>query len=195
MTQISVIICVILLGTTAYFLFPVKTRIRDELPSKSIVLPGAFLVQVDEDGKQIGDIEWVNVPEPDRYPNNGFRYIEQYVSRLLTSKADFTSLSISSPDGNRGFGLSFRDKQIELSFSIDWRTEKDKEIIIRNFFKELEIIPSEDYLAGNADVPDAIRILIYPISGDLQQMTDLCKRILKEIFYISGNDGLIFTYD
>lgn len=52
-------------------------------------------------------------PPPDKYEVNGFDYIEPYVVRLLESSASYTSLSMFTPDGERGFSINKRDGVIE----------------------------------------------------------------------------------
>ncbi|MCC6738286.1 MAG: hypothetical protein IT452_04520, partial [Planctomycetia bacterium] len=99
---------------------------------------------------------------PDHFAANGIDHLEPYVSRLLVPTGGFKFLHVFTPDGNRGFGLSARDGVVQAGLSVEWRQEAEREAAIRAFFASLGIAPSEDYLGGNGDVPDATRILEYP---------------------------------
>jgi len=48
------------------------------------------VVTVDENGKELGDAEWVDIPPPDSFATDGFAHIQSYVIRLLKSSASFT---------------------------------------------------------------------------------------------------------
>ena len=90
--------------------------------------------------------------------------------------------------------LISKRSEIEIFFIIDGRNINNMESNIRNLFNKYEITPTSDYLAGNGNIIDAIRVLAYPISGDCRQITDLCKLILSEIFSVSQQEGLKFYY-
>jgi hypothetical protein len=51
-----------------------------------------------------------------------------------------------------------------------------------------------DYLAGNGGVPDATRILEYPLSGSTVEVTALTKRILQELCSVSPTEALDIKY-
>ncbi len=133
-------------------------------------------------------------PPPDHFANNGMDHIGPYVSRLLVSSKQYRYLHIFTPDGNRGFGLSAKDKMVNAGFVVDWRKEPKQEAAIRSFFTSLGKSPSEDYLGGNGDVPDATRILSYPIKGNAVELTALIKRILTELCRIGPEEPLNITY-
>lgn len=131
---------------------------------------------------------------PDHYAANGFDQIEPYVSRLLVPTNRFKFLHIFTPDGNRGFGLSERDGVVQASLTVEWRQQAPREAAIRAFFSALGIAPSGDYLSDNGGVPDATRILDYPISGSAGEVTALTKRILQELCGISPTEALNISY-
>jgi hypothetical protein len=131
---------------------------------------------------------------PDHYAANGFDHIQPYVSRLLVPTNRFKSIALFTPDGNRGFGLDARDGVVTAGLTVEWRQEPQKEADIREFFKALQIEPSRDYLAGNGGVPDATRVLDYPIKGDADQISALVKRILHELCGLSPGEPLDITY-
>ncbi len=126
---------------------------------------------------------------------NGFHHIEPYVSRLLVPTNHFKALHIFTPDGNRGFGFSARDGRVEVGLMVEWRQEAQKEAAIRAFFSSLGIAPSRDYLAGNGGIPDATRILDYPITGSTAEVTALTKRILQELCGVSPTEALDIRYE
>jgi hypothetical protein len=131
---------------------------------------------------------------PDRYVTNGFDHIEPYVARLLVPTNRFKFLHIFTPDGNRGFGFSARDGKVEAGLTMEWRQEAQREAAIRAFFSSLGIAPSRDYLAGNGGVPDATRVLDYPVTGSTADVTALTKRILQELCGVSPTEALDISY-
>jgi len=131
---------------------------------------------------------------PDHYATNGFAHIEPYVSRLLVPTNRFKFLHIFTADGNRGFGFSARDGVVEAGLTVEWRQEAQREAAILSFFSSLGIAPSRDYLAGNGGVPDATRILDYPIKGSPVEVTALTKRILQELCSVSPTEALDISY-
>ena len=150
---------------------------------------------VDENGNDLGDGHWVDIPEPDSFASDGFAHIERYVSRLLQSSARYTSLIICTPDEQIAVGLGQRGGIPDLSISVDWRSEPDREKAIRKFFSERKLATYHDYLAGNGDVPDATRCLDYQLPPDVQFVTTLTKDVLREIYQLREHDALDFTYE
>lgn len=132
---------------------------------------------------------------PDHYATNGFDHIEPYVSRLFAPTNRFKFLSIFTPDGNRGFGFHAKDGGVMATLTVEWRQEPQREAAIRTFFSSLGITPSRDYLAGNGGVPNATRILEYPIAGGTNAVTPLTKRILQELCNVSPTEALNIKYE
>lgn len=133
-------------------------------------------------------------PAPDHFGENGFDHIEPYVTRLLIPSNRFKFLHLFTPDGNRGFGLTARSGVVEAGLNLEWRREGKREKTIRSFFGSLGITPSQDYLAGNGGVPDATRILEYPVKGSTAEVTALTKRILQELCGVSPAEALDISY-
>ena len=133
-------------------------------------------------------------PAPDHFEKNAFDHLEPYVSRLLAPSNRFKFLHIFTPDGNRGFGLTVRGGLVEAGINLDWRKEGQREATIRSFFGSLGVAPSQDYLAGNGGVPDATRILEYPVKGSTADVTALTKRILQELCGVSPAEALNISY-
>ena len=153
----------------------------------------AYVSVIDEGGNRIGRGRWRRIPAPDAIASNGISHVDDYIDRLLSSKARSTSLSIFTPDGQRGLGLSRRDGEVIFGFTVEWREEPEQEQAIRKLFKELNIAPSEDYLAGNGNVDDATRVLDYPVPEDSEAISKLCKRVLRHICGIRDEEALDFS--
>ena len=134
-------------------------------------------------------------PPPDHYATNGFDEIERYVARLLVPTNTFKFLHIFTPDGSRGFGLDAKDGTVRAGLTVEWRQEPEREAKIRSFFASRGIAPTEDYLAGNGGVPDATRILSYPIIGSSAEVTALTKCILQELCGVSPAEALDINFE
>jgi len=131
---------------------------------------------------------------PDHYATNGFDHIEPYISRLLVPTNCFKFLHMFTPDGTRGFGFDAKDGVVNAGLTVEWRQESQRETAIRSFFGSLGIAPSRDYLAGNGGIPDATRVLDYPINGSITEVTALTKRILQELCGVSPTEALDISY-
>ncbi len=153
------------------------------------------VVTVDENGKELGDVKWVDIPEPDHFASDGFAQIESYVSRLLRSSARYTSLIIATPDQQMAVSLGQRGGIPHFSISVEWRSEPDREKAIRQFFGERKLATYHDYLAGNGGVSDATRCLDYYLPPDVQFITTLAKDVLRQIYQLWAQDALDFSYE
>ncbi|MBT9096139.1 hypothetical protein KFZ76_00235 [Methylovulum psychrotolerans] len=172
---------VIIVAVAAYFvLFPRDTFISFSEPNSDIVTFSSSGVSFES--------------APDQYASNGFDHIQPYVARLLVPSKHFQFLHIFTPDDTRSFSLSARGGVVEAGLSFEWRQEPQREAAIRKFFSSLGIEPSQDYLAGNGELPDAIRILDYPVSGNTTEITALTKRILQELCSISATEALNISF-
>jgi hypothetical protein len=153
------------------------------------------VVTVDEDGKELGDAKWVDIPEPDHFASDGFAQIESYVSRLLRSSARFTSVIIATPNEQMAVCLWQRAGVPEFTLSVEWRSEAERERAVRQFFSERGLSTSHDYLAGNGGVPDATRCLGYFLPPDVQFITALTKDVLRQIYQLREHDALDFSFE
>jgi hypothetical protein len=131
---------------------------------------------------------------PDHYATNGFDHIQPYVSRLLTPSKRLRFVSMFTPDGQRGFGLSAEGTTVAADLTVEWREEPKQEAAIRSFFASLGARPSQDYLAANGGVPEKTRVLSYPLRGDVTELTAVTKRILKELCSVSAREALNIKY-
>jgi hypothetical protein len=156
---------------------------------------GMYVQRVDQSGKPIGKAKWVKTPEPDRIASNGLSQVESYVTRLVQSQGTSCSLDIFTPDGQRGLGLTRSDDQVILNLIVNQRNEPDKERAIRDFFKEKSIAPVSDVPVSVGGVPDAVRALGYPVSGDAHEVAALCQQVLKDLYGITAEEALDFTFE
>ena len=131
---------------------------------------------------------------PDHYATNGFDHIEPYFSRLLRPSKHFRFVSIFTPDGERGLGLTAHGTVVTADFTVEWRQEPQREAAIRSFFGSLGVNPSQDYLAANGGVPNATRLLAYPLKGSTTELTAITKRILEELCGVSANEAINIKY-
>jgi hypothetical protein len=150
---------------------------------------------VDQNGQDLSDGHWVDIPEPDSFAGDGFSQIEGYVSRLLSSGAHFTSLLISTPDSQIGVGLWQRAGIPEFSLTLEWRHETERERSIRQLFADRGFACRQDYLAGNGDVPDATRCLTYVLPSGREIVAQTTKDILHDVYGVQASDALDFTYE
>ncbi len=153
-----------------------------------------LVVTVDKSGNEVGKGEWVNVPEPDHFSSDGFSHIESYVTRLIQSTAEFTSLIIGTPDQQIAVCLWQRGGIPEFSLMIDWRSKPERVRAVRQFFSVRELSISQDYLAGNGGVPDATRCLAYFLPSDVTFITALTKDVLQGIYGVQEGDALDFLF-
>lgn len=133
-------------------------------------------------------------PPPDRYTENAFQHIETYVSRLFSPSRHLRFVSIFTTAGDRGFGLQAENGEIEALLTVEWRKEPQREGAIRAFFESLNVVPTQDYLAGNGGVPDATRVLAYPLVGSPGQVAALTERILRELCGVTQSEPLDISY-
>ncbi len=150
---------------------------------------------MDQNGKELGDGRWVDIPKPDSFSKNGFAQIESYVSKLVNSSAGYSSLIIATPDDRTAVLLWQRGGVLGFSLSVDWRSEPERERAVRQFFAERKLSASQDYLAGNGGVPDATRWLSYPLPPNVQFVSSLTKDVLGQIYQVYEQDALDFTYE
>jgi hypothetical protein len=130
-------------------------------------------------------------PQGDYYPQNGFDHIESYVSRLLSSTMQRRSVLINTLDRERGCSLFADSSMVIVGFIIMQSLEdRKREKKIRKFFASRDKIPSQDYSAQDGRV----RIIDYPLSGNVSELTAMTKTILQEICNISPKEALSIKY-
>lgn len=133
-------------------------------------------------------------PPPNRLETGGREQIAEYVDTFLKSSDSFKHLMLFTPDGNRGFSMTSSNNEVQANFSVEWRDTPEKESAIRSFFEAISVKPTEDYLAMNGLVPDSTRLLSYPITGSVAEVTDLTQHILIELCGIQPDEALNISY-
>jgi hypothetical protein len=131
---------------------------------------------------------------PDRYAAGAFDHVESYVSRLMAAPRGNHWVMIFTPAGDRGFALSGNQHAVEAHLTVEWRQQPEREEAIRAFFESRGIPATEDYLAGNGNVPDATRLLAYPLTGSPSDVAAIAKRILTELCGVSSTEPLNIRY-
>ena len=149
-----------------------------------------WVATVDENGKNLGDGHWVDIPKPKRFSANGFAHIESYVARLLQSSASYTSLIITAPDQNIGGILWRRGGVPGFTLWVQGRSEAEREQAVRHLFGERKLSTAHDYLAGDGTT----RFLGYYLPPDVQFISKLTKDVLQQIYQVHEQDVLDITY-
>lgn len=182
MKFLGVILCLAIIALVVLYLrIPKNTFI-------TISQPGGGGVTVSRGGVSLRNA-------PDRFATNAFAQIETYIARLLDSRAKkFASVGFFTLDGNRGFSMWSNEGKIEANFSFEVATEASRESAVRSFFAGLNISPTADYLAGNGGVPDATRMLSFPVKGTAKDLAALAKTILEKYCAVLPSEGLSIDF-
>ena len=69
-----------------------------------------------------------------------------------------------------------------------------REAAIREFFARRSISPSDDYLAANGGVPEAARILSFPMPRDAALVAQIAADLLREIYRLRDSTALDIRY-
>ena len=178
---ISVIVFLVFVVSIAGWLF--RPLINGEVDSMIFLREDGSSVAVSTSGVQFE-------AAPKRFVSEGLSEVAPFVTELYSRKTDFSSLMISSLDGERGLLLTNEQGAIGIGFTIEKQQEAEREERIRSFFEDLGVNPSEDYLARNGGVPDATQILHYPLAGDQEQVLEIVRRVLRELYDIRSEEGL-----
>lgn len=126
---------------------------------------------------------------------NGFKELNCYLEKLLGSNAPFTTLGIYTLDDKNGFSAWKKEGLVTIHLSAQLIPNDGKEDKIVSFFDCLGITPTSDYKFQNGEIKDSARSFTYPIEANLERVTDVCMRIMKEIFDISEQEGLKYHLD
>lgn len=181
-TTLIIAISIIIVGIIAYYVFfPKNTYIT--------------IYGKDKSGFTFSKTGVKYQKAPDYYPENGFDHLESYISKLLIYSDGFKSLIISTPKGDKALGLDTRAGVLNIGFTVEWKQEPEKEKLIRDYFKSLNIPPHMDYLAANGGVAESTRVLDFIVEGNEKEITLLVKDILIKLCDISETEGINFRYE
>ena len=149
-----------------------------------------WVATVDENGKDLGDGHWADMPKPKRFSANGFAHIESYVSRLLQSSASYTSFTITAPVQNTGGILWRRGGVPGITLWVQERSEAERERALRQLFGERKLSTAHDYLAGDGTT----RFLGCYLPPDVQFISRLTKDVFQQVYQVHEQDALDITY-
>ncbi|HEY7161083.1 MAG TPA: hypothetical protein VH815_07475 [Acidobacteriota bacterium] len=157
---------------------------------KKAVICNICVTETYHDFLQLQQEESARRPRGDYYPENGFDHIEPYISRLMTSAVDKRFVLFFALDQKRGCSLSADGQVIQVSFAIHSQQDTQNEKKIRKFFNSRGTTPARDYLAQNGHE----RILQYPLTGTVAELTAITIAILKELCAVLPTEALSIEY-
>ena len=148
---------------------------------------------VDREGRKTRPSHSVDVPAAIRHMN-GIAKIEAYVERLLRSKAKSAWANLSTKSGNTAISIAQHERKLSLGLSTSTARERTREAAIREFFARRSISPSDDYLAANGGVPEATRILSFPMPRNTAVVAQIAADLLREIYRLRDSTTLDIRY-
>jgi len=151
------------------------------------------VTNVDRLGKKKGPVQWVDVPAATRCPR-GFAHIETFVARVLLSNARSTWAIVSTKSGNTSISIGKYKGVVSLGMTVEVRS-RARESALRAFFEERGIVPTRDYLAKNGGVPDARRVLDYPMPNDAVAIAELAVDLLGSVYRLKETTTLDIRFE
>jgi hypothetical protein len=148
---------------------------------------------VDREGRKTRPSHWVDVPAATRHAN-GLAEIEGYVARVIASKAKSTSVQFSTKSGNTAISVAKYEGKLTLGLVTGTKRERAREAAIRQFFASRSIQPSADYLGANGGVPNATRVLDFPMPQDSTAIAQIAADLLREIYRLRDSTTLDIRY-
>ena len=149
---------------------------------------------VDRQGKKTRPSHWVDVPAATRHLN-GLARLKPYVARVLTSNASSSWAQFSTKSGNTAISLGKRGGKLELGLTVDVRRGRKREADIRAFFARRNILPKSDYLAANGGVPEATRIMNFPMPHDARVAAKIASDLLRKIYRLRATTTLDIRFE
>jgi hypothetical protein len=149
---------------------------------------------VDRQGRKTRPSHWVDVPAAIRHLN-GLAQVRSYVSCVLTSKAPSSWVHFSTKSGQTSISVAKHDGKLSIGLTVDAKRPRNREAAIREFFARRSILPSNDYLAGNGGVPEATRVLDFPMPQDLSVVAEITSDLLREIYRLSSTSTLDIRFE
>ena len=148
---------------------------------------------VDRQGRKTRPSHWVDVPAAARHPN-GLAQIESYVSRVLASNALSSWVGLSTKSGNTAISVAKHDSKLSLGLTVEVKRERSREAAIRQFFASRSIFPTKDYLAANGGVPEATRVLDFPMPDQPPEVAQIAADLLREVYRLRETTTLDIRY-
>ena len=128
-------------------------------------------------------------PAAVEHPVNGVAYIGSFIERLFRSKAWMVAISFLSIPDERGIALYRVEGQLTVSQNF-MQAEAERERRSREFFAAREFVALLDY-----EPQEGMRALRWIVDGNPDEITELCRTILEELYEIAEADGLTIGYD
>jgi hypothetical protein len=144
---------------------------------------------VNREGRKTRPSHWVDVPPSTRHAR-GLAEIEGYVARVIASKAKSSSAHFSTKSGNTAIGVAKYENKLSLGLVTSTTRERKREAAIRQFFAARNISPSADYLAANGGVPNATRVLDFPMPHDPAVVAQIAADLLRYIYRLRDSTTL-----
>jgi hypothetical protein len=149
---------------------------------------------VDRRGRKTRPSHWVDVPAAARHAN-GLAQIESYVSRVLASSASSSWVSLSTKSGNTAISVAKYDGKLSIGLTVEVKRERSREAAIRQFFASRSICPSKDYLAANGGVPEATRVLDFPMPDQPAEVAHIASDLLRTVYRLRETTTLDIRYE
>ena len=151
------------------------------------------VTNVDRLGKRKGPVQWVDVPRATRCAR-GFAQVESFVVRVLSSNARSSWAIFSTKSGNTSISVGKYKGAITLGMTVEVRS-RARERALRAFFEDRGILPSRDYLAKNGGVPDATRVLDYPMPKHAGTIAEMAVDLLRSVHRLKESTTLDIRFE
>lgn len=125
---------------------------------------------------------------------HGIHALGGYIEKLLHARRAKAGLIGCDASRERCFGLISFHRKLHFGVSLDWRRVLQEEARVRQFFAQRGIAPAKDYFAGNGSVPDATRVLEYPLARSTESVCDLIECFLREVYGITDGESMRYHY-
>jgi hypothetical protein len=126
--------------------------------------------------------------------SNGLAQVEPYIARVLASRAKSSSTQFSTKSGNTAISVAKYEGKLLLGLTVDAKQRK-REAGIRAFFAKRRILPKNDYLAANGGVPEATRVMDFPMPHDVGVAAAIASDLLREIYRLSTTTILDIRFE
>lgn len=125
--------------------------------------------------------------QPLRLKTNVYERLPRVIDRIVNSKKDPATLILSAQDGNRALSVSKRDQRIEIGISHDL-SESQKISKIRDYFKTMGVVPTQDYETYDDHFDITTVHLQYDITDHASKASEICVFIFSDVYSIDPNE-------
>ena len=122
---------------------------------------------------------------------HGFDKIEHYVERVMNSRSPYAYIVISAADDEyTALSISNSDEGRTINFTL---TKKEQIAPVLAYFSERGVEPIEDNVTEEGTEFET-RHLSYPTDGTKEEVSELCKSVLADVYGIDKDAELLFTF-